>query len=255
MTNLHDLIEAIRRHDVYPSGIAEPIHTKFKLQEQWIKKAAQNAICFDMGDVEGIPQLKIINELFRLPYPVTWFEAKNQDGLLGLLAVEVGFNQTQLATFNKAYGIWWLVCVSEIAEKNGDLLCSPVVMLHGNDQKNLEALDYARNAANVLARFVMAINCTNTQTVEHPAPKSLNAKRAAKGKQPLFSYWTLHLPSASAEGQSLGGTHASPRIHLRRGHIRQYAPGKFTWIEACVVGKKQSGIVMKDYAVDSKAVH
>ncbi len=52
---------------------------------------------------------------------------------------------------------------------------------------------------------------------------------------------------------NFGGTHASPRLHLRRGHPRQYAPGKYCWVQPCVVGNKAAGMVHKDYAIKHAA--
>ena len=49
-----------------------------------------------------------------------------------------------------------------------------------------------------------------------------------------------------------GGTHASPRVHLRRGHIRKIADGRTVWVQACVVGSKH-GMVLKDYKLRSAA--
>ena len=74
-------------------------------------------------------------------------------------------------------------------------------------------------------------------------------KREAKGKVPFFTYKVLTLkPSKRSSGEGLGGTHASPRVHLRRGHIRRL-PDKRIWVNGCVVGDKSKGMVVKDYAV------
>ncbi|MCY1306435.1 hypothetical protein D9M70_562970 [compost metagenome] len=97
------------------------------------------------------------------------------------------------------------------------------------------------------------LRCVNVATVEHPAPERLNAKREARGKVPLFSFKTLTLaaPNARRPGLVLGGTHASPRVHLRRGHIRQLADGRSVWVQPCVVGSKH-GVVHKDYRLVAK---
>lgn len=256
MIHLHGLIDSLRAGTVWEPTFRKMIAAAFPAQNKWLMSAAKQAVCFDMGDVEAVPKLKIITDLFRMPYPVTWFEATNRDGMLGLLACEVGPAQLHMGVFNKRSGsAWFLVGVVELyVDDIGELRCKSVALVSGDDEKDSEALVYATATASILARFVMAMNCTNTALIEHAAPKMMNAKRAAKGRQPLFSYWTLHLPSApESEGQPLGGTHASPRLHLRRGHIRQFAPGKYTWIDACVVGSKNEGMVVKDYALESLA--
>lgn len=45
-----------------------------------------------------------------------------------------------------------------------------------------------------------------------------------------------------------GKTHASPRQHLRRGHIRRLSSGNI-WVNSCVVGDPTKGMIAKQYAV------
>ena len=110
-------------------------------------------------------------------------------------------------------------------------------------------------ACNVAAAWnifaVMA--CSNVRTRDHQPDAALNKKRAKAGKVPLVSYKTLEIvvPNTRYEGGgSGGGTHASPRVHLRRGHIRKIADGKTVWVQACVVVSKH-GMVLKDYKLRS----
>ena len=94
--------------------------------------------------------------------------------------------------------------------------------------------------------------CSNIEYVEHPEPIKLNKKRNKQKKQPLFSYKTLQISnlnkisSKSTHGES---DRNSPRLHLRRGHIRRYQTGKTTWVNSCVVGNKKEGVIKKDYEV------
>lgn len=76
-----------------------------------------------------------------------------------------------------------------------------------------------------------------------------NRKRAAKGKPPLFDWHTVKIEHKAAQSQRLGGTHASPRLHDRRGHWRTYANGKRGWVKPCKVGDPSKGVVFKDYEV------
>ena len=58
------------------------------------------------------------------------------------------------------------------------------------------------------------------------------------------------LRTASAE---LGGSHASPRWHLRRGHWRHLANGHRVFVRQCEVGDAERGGVVKDYTVGGHA--
>lgn len=254
MTNLHDLIDALRAGKVWDPSFRKNIKEVFSQQHSWALGTAKNAVCFDMGDCNDVPSLALIPDLMRLPYPVTWLEGATADGLLGLLAAECDDGMMNVAVFNKKPGTpWYFIGVFDVfKDEESDIRCKARARFSEDESWNEDALKYATRATSVLCRFVMALNCVNTRRVEHPAPKFMNQKRAAKGRQPLFSFWTLHLPgSAANDGTPFGGTHASPRLHLRRGHIRQYAPGKYTWVEACIVGNKQAGMVVKDYAVSA----
>ena len=94
------------------------------------------------------------------------------------------------------------------------------------------------------------LNCENVATADIEAPAKLNKARIAKGKQPFFSYKVLALaadrPSPGNTG-SASGTHSSPRLHLRRGHLRRL-PEKTVWVRAAMVGAaSESGVVSKEY--------
>lgn len=105
---------------------------------------------------------------------------------------------------------------------------------------------FAAHAFNVM-------RCVNVIMVDHPAPEKLNKKRLSVGKQPLLSFKTLHInvPNRSSDGPPLGGSHSSPRLHLRRGHIRRLPGQRQVWVQSCVVGSSH-GVVVKDYALVSK---
>lgn len=84
------------------------------------------------------------------------------------------------------------------------------------------------------------------------ARKSLiNSKRAAKGKGPvLFDWRTVEVAPVAKKMPDQGGTHASPRLHDRRGHWRTMkASGKRVWVRDCKVGDASKGVVFKDYRV------
>lgn len=90
---------------------------------------------------------------------------------------------------------------------------------HNIDEGFFSISSDSRDEALALIQACAVLNCENVETVEIAANPKLNKARLAKGKQPFFSYKVLTL-SADRQGNrlseagSLGGTHASPRMHL-----------------------------------------
>jgi len=96
-----------------------------------------------------------------------------------------------------------------------------------------------------------ALQCSNvTYTTYQPAAN--NAKRRRLKVAPMYETHMLTLVTGEEKVRNTergGGTHASPRQHLRRGHIRTYQSGKKVWVTSCVVGRSDNGVVDKTYFV------
>ena len=80
-------------------------------------------------------------------------------------------------------------------------------------------------------------------------PTFTNRRKIAAGKTPSYDWRTVIIEPQKPKGPSLGGTHASPRLHDRRGHIRRLRSGKNVWVKPCKVGDASKGTVFKDYEV------
>jgi hypothetical protein len=114
-----------------------------------------------------------------------------------------------------------------------------------------ELLDWG---VDMLFQFCFTVNCQNVRREVHLPSIALSKKRHKAGKVPLYSHWTLVLNGdGDAKGRELGGSHASPRLHLRRGHLRRLDTGPVIWVRHCMVGNPDRGVVEKDYAM--KEVH
>lgn len=97
--------------------------------------------------------------------------------------------------------------------------------------------------------LMTALACSNVSAVSVEPSAALNKKRARSGKSPIRVHHVLVIGGdKSARKDSAAGSHASPRVHLRRGHIRRLE-SKNVWVNACVVGDKSRGVVTKDYRV------
>lgn len=256
MNSLPLLISAIRRDLVViddPSVGARKIAPE---QRGRHSKVASSAQSFYVGKASGLVGFRIIPELFRLPYQACWFEIDLDDGLIGFLAedstdgvaVDLFFLRNDLKKLN----VWTYMCTCHVSRQDG---CIDVLPVSGV-QRTAQSDEYASLAIATLGKFLSALNCTNVLKVENRPPKIKRRMQASKAKLAKYSYWTLQLDLGQMkERQEHGGTHSSPRIHLRRGHVRQYAPGKYTWVQAHVVGDKGRGIVMKDYSAAKGTTH
>ena len=112
----------------------------------------------------------------------------------------------------------------------------------------------SRDEVQTVVQACSVINCANVTTAEVSAPAALNKKRQEKGKQPFFSYKVLQLSDERREAGKggAGGNHASPRMHLRRGHLRRLE-SKVVWVRPAMANAGTSpGAVLKDYAVQPK---
>ena len=89
--------------------------------------------------------------------------------------------------------------------------------------------------------------------ISTPNPKEAasNAKRVRKNKKPLIEFRMITIDGKKPDTlKSLPqGTHASPRLHWRRGHYRTISSGKKVWIDPMLVGDEKNGKIIKDYAV------
>lgn len=254
--------------------------------EAHFRTFAQHAVCFDIGDAYALIDLKIVPQLVKLPYPICWFEGTapllsnpRQQRTIGALCFEIGNGSkigraipsgpannlrfgaivwTRDTAASQWYmnGAWFLKELlpgeQQFAERgnplSGKLGDYSILTMPSTSQTVLVTLAYPVQA------FLSALHCSNVARREElPNPK-LQKARARRGKAPLFSTWTLELSfnDSSRSGiASSGGTHASPRLHLRRGHPREYAPEKWTWVQPHVVGNKSMGMVHKDYALET----
>ena len=113
---------------------------------------------------------------------------------------------------------------------------------------NRRAMRGSFHSISAYAQACAALSCTNVSTeVIRPNREA----RAARPASTLFDYHVLMIDPGREHppGEALGGTHASPRTHLRRGHIRRLAWGPRVWVNSCVVNPSAIGTVNKDYAV------
>lgn len=121
------------------------------------------------------------------------------------------------------------------------------IRFHGADDEPIEERDVTFPLS-VLTRLFNQLDLTSSFYKMTPRKSPTNARRAKKGKGPISVDWhTVTIaPKVKTEGH-IGGTHASPRKHQRRGHWRTIGEDKKVWVRDCWVGDAAKGLVLKDY--------
>ena len=102
----------------------------------------------------------------------------------------------------------------------------------------------------ILLGLLNALACKNVHIEKSPA-KSTKQGKKVKAALPFddYHFLTVDVPGKTGvRGEGLGGSHRSPREHLRRGHIRRLDSGPI-WVNACVVNAGIGSKVGKSYLV------
>jgi hypothetical protein len=251
----HQLVEALRDGAVEGmEHVAMPSGTLVGLLE--------SAQCFYAGEIDLYERNRAIDldsQFARLPFPVTYVEfeisgkveisGNPAGGFIGFLALEdKGEGCTWLLIFHKASGyrfqkngfdIRLIGNQSTLFSASHELVVTPDVQQIGGYY------------AQIFIAFLEALACSNVETVLNEPPAKLNKKRISKGRTPLFVFRTLHIKTREPGERSRAGAdseRSGPRLHFRRGHIRRL-PDRLVWVQPCMVGSLQSGMVIKDYEV------
>lgn len=117
-----------------------------------------------------------------------------------------------------------------------------------DENEKIEAAD-----AQMILAFVSAWLMSLSQRTDayRPVikPTFTNRRKIAAGKAPTYDWHTITIEPTAPKNGHQGGTHASPRLHDRRGHLRRLRSGKNVWVSPCKVGDASKGAVFKDYRI------
>lgn len=119
-----------------------------------------------------------------------------------------------------------------------------------------ECANHGRQVLTVALRRIVALALLGDSDAVAAKPafigsETLNRKRIKKGKRPFFEWTTIEVKPASPSVPQ-GGTHASPKPHMRRGHVRRLKSGKIVTIKSMIVNKHkmpEEGFVFHDYVM------
>ncbi|GAV19920.1 hypothetical protein MMIC_P0879 [Mariprofundus micogutta] len=120
------------------------------------------------------------------------------------------------------------------------------------EQLQSNSIDTCKAAIAALMGLHALIECNNIAVETVPAPKVKPGQKLGKLKREFlkFEYRILTIKGRKTYEGGGAGSHRSPRLHLRRGHIRKLPTGKTTWVSSCAVGSGKRGVIQKDYSVE-----
>lgn len=131
------------------------------------------------------------------------------------------------------------------------ILGGRVAIKYAMQDERISGSDYMDELGALLC-FLNALQCSNVGVERAIEPRPV-AKRA-KDALPFDAYHVLTVEVPKSFGVQVvgGGTHRSPREHLRRGHIRRLSDGRRIWVNAAVIGRGAASL-HKSYAVREAA--
>ena len=202
---------------------------------------------FDMGHMPQYSQVTIgQDDLVSLPYPRTMIVGIDADGHKVSVALIAGPERSV------AVGGFLIDGFKLDAIEPFVYLDTPegLRLYPADDGRPQPDRQKAFTVVAVIAHFLRKLDAKPEMYAPTEKKSLINQKRKAKGKGPvIFDWHTVTVEKPKPKQEPKGGTHASPRLHDRRGHWRTYPSGKRGWVKACKVGDGSKGVVFKDYKI------
>ena len=206
---------------------------------------------FDMGRLPQHSQITIgQDDLVSLPYPRTMIVGIDADGHKVSVALIAGPERSV------AVGGFLIDGFKLDAIEPFVYLDTPegLRLYPADDGRPRPDRQKALTVVAVIAHFLRKLDAQPEMYAPSEKKSLINQKRKAKGKGPvIFDWHTVTVEKPKPKQEPKGGTHASPRLHDRRGHWRTYPSGKRGWVKACKVGDGGKGVVFKDYKIKEQA--
>jgi hypothetical protein len=202
----------------------------------------ESAMWFDVGETSRMESTQVTADfLFSLPFSKTAVAGTDKEGIKFVLwLIEGDYSLTIAGCTVEGSGVRYIKPTA-ITVVDGQLR----YYIKGQEVPDTEVKSLVR----MTVACLLKIQHIDTVYQPHVQQTLINAKRKRKGKQPLISWHTVKIEPKTVKNEPQGGTHASPRLHDRRGHWRRYKSGKTVFVKACKVGDASKGIVFKDYQV------
>jgi hypothetical protein len=262
--------------------ILEPLLKDFKSHCVDLAKTSQKFILPDGGRFYDDPELKALDETekLHLPFPCIAIEFTRSKEYLATLPPKSAerYQPDRTLFFAKEFDdhiaitvlVWamdikkwipypqagiprsnYLDRTARVGGRIGIRVIPPSKLPELKDTTDESMLDDYDDEVGALLNLLNVLSCRNVHTEKSLPKKTSMAMNAGKKNAVPFDayhYLVIDTPKKS-ESSGVGGSHASPREHLRRGHIRRLADGRRIWVNATVVSAGSGGVVAKDYVM------
>ena len=202
---------------------------------------------FDSDDVDQLAR-RLNSDPPRLPHSDVIYEvvdAKHGERSSVVYARERG-GSVDAVLFARPgpVGRWTDAICHAHCRQDGSGWCELNPRVRQISQENV--LDVLQGIITRATALIMAEACTEEAQLSR-------LRRSMLGKHGV-SGWTYRIASLDPSklrrvAEAQGGTHATPRWHIRRGHWRQLSDGRRVFVRECQVGDASRGGVVKDYQV------
>ena len=183
-----------------------------------------------------------------------------KDGNLFFPAIEMWVMPSNWGCQNND-GVYYVMAYEKEDIKIVGYPCTMLPDIFAARQSNISAEEMTQKCirsitpnARAVLELLEALSCSNIDTEIFTKHQQRTNSRGKK-KLPIYETRCLVLNSpgnASTKHTGNGGNKNSPRQHLRRGHIRRLET-KNIWVNSCVVGSLENGLIDKSYSVKNAA--
>ena len=185
-------------------------------------------------DLTGAPD-DVITSGIRI-WPVSWLDGRK---------LWMGYNPVMLLD-DKVEDNVIITPVKDASPMVG-VKCIPQMIM---SEMPFHASDYM-NEVLALYTFLNALACKNVKIIKTNEAKPRGKEKDALGFD-AYHILTLVVDRAPGDSTPKGGTHRSPREHLRRGHIRKLNSGGAIWVNSCLVNGGVGGKITKGYRLQKR---
>ena len=206
---------------------------------------------FDSDEVGSLTR-KMGSGQLRLPHSEVIFE---------IIDAQHGYRSSIIYAVEREHVIHAFLFARTIVHKRWtDALCHARYQLDGSgtcevnpDAKVLNGEDIFKVVHGMILRataLIMVEACIHETPISR-LRRSMLAKHGVSGWS--YRVATIDIANIRRLAEPAGGTHASPRWHVRRGHWRTLRNRERVFVRECEVGDEARGGVVKDYCIDIRS--